>query len=108
MEQILLMQTLHSLQWQSLGFHFLSFSLNHARNSMAFIFEGINLQILGPKYKQIRSYKQTEFRSIINTVNWMCHKLRFMSQMIMGVFYWLKSFTHYIWRPAISNHMHLN
>ena len=46
----MLMKTLQSLQVQSLGFHFLFFSLNPARDSIAAISGGINSQILGPKY----------------------------------------------------------
>ena len=51
MKQTLLMQTLHNLQWQSLGVNFLCFSLHPARDSIyLFIFEGINSQMLGPTY----------------------------------------------------------
>ena len=52
MKPTLLMKTLQSLQGQSLGFHFLIFSLIPARDSIAFISAGggINSQILGPKY----------------------------------------------------------
>ena len=44
------METLQSLQGQSLGFHFLIFSLNPAIGSIAFISEGINSQNLRPKH----------------------------------------------------------
>ena len=44
------MKTLQSLQRQSLGFHFLIFSLNPARDPIAFISGGIDSQVLGPKY----------------------------------------------------------
>ena len=44
------MKALQSQQGQSLGFHFLSFSLNPSRDSMTFISEEINSQILGPIY----------------------------------------------------------
>ena len=72
------MKTLQSLRGQSLGFHFLNFSLNLARDSIAFISGGINSQILGPKYDPDSD--------LLNTVNLMCHILRCMSQMIMSVF----------------------
>ena len=44
------MKTLRSLQGQSLGFHFLIFSLNPGRDTIAFISGGINSQIIVPKY----------------------------------------------------------
>ena len=43
------MKTLQYLQGQSLGFRFFFFSLNAARDSMAFITEGVNSQISCPK-----------------------------------------------------------
>ena len=39
-----------TLQWQSLRFHFLIFSLNSARDLISFISEGTHSQILRPKY----------------------------------------------------------
>ena len=44
------MKTLWSLQEQSLGLHFLIFSLNPGRDSIAFISGRINSQIVVPKY----------------------------------------------------------
>ena len=44
------MTSLKSLQWQSLGFHFLIFSLNAAIDSIAFISGGISAQALCRKY----------------------------------------------------------
>ena len=44
------MKTLQSLQGQLLGFHFSIIYLNPVRNLIAFISEGINSRISGPKY----------------------------------------------------------
>ena len=44
------MKALQSLQGKSSGFHFLIFSLNPVRDSIAFISGGIISQILGPNY----------------------------------------------------------
>ena len=53
MKPTLLMKTFPSLQGQSLGFHFLFFYLNPARDSIVFIFGRINSQIKGPKYDAV-------------------------------------------------------
>ena len=50
MKPTLLMKTLQSLQGESSGFHFLIFSLNTSRGSIAFISGEINSKIFGLKY----------------------------------------------------------
>ena len=54
------MKTFKSLQGQSLGFHFLFFSLNPARDSIAFISGGSNSQMLSPTQIWI-PYKHCKF-----------------------------------------------
>ena len=56
----MLMKTFKSLQGQSLGFHFLFFSLNPARDSIAFISGGSNSQMLSPTQTRI-PYKHCKF-----------------------------------------------
>ena len=50
MKPTLLMKTLQSLQRESSGFHFLIFSLNTSRGSIAFISGEINSKLFGLKY----------------------------------------------------------
>ena len=93
------MKTLQSLRGQSLGFRFFNFSLNLTRDSIVFISGGINSQILGPKYDPDSDLLNTEF------------DVPYIAMYVSDdneCFLLVEKFTHYIWRHAISNHIHLN